>query len=364
MKEIWKMIQDRAEKITGHIRGVWRCLNRKEKKAAMTGTAVIAGAALLAGGAWYAYALQHSEGYGTVRLEIKKEMTGSEIADLLLQKKVITSPAVFRAALTLTGDGRSLKSGHYRLPEGMTVKEALTALEKGQNDFRTVMIPEGSDAAQIASILTKAGLPAGKTFLATAASYAPMPYMYGPEAASVKGEGFLFPDTYDIPVDYTARQICDLMYRRMDDILTQDIREKAQAKGLSIHELVTLASMVEKEAKWPEDRVPIAAVILRRLQEGMPLQIDATVQYVLGEPKEELSRADTQIPSPYNTYLRKGLPPGPIASPGKDSLLAVLKAEPGPYLYYVADKNGHHIFSRTYGEHQAHIHEIYGQTQS
>lgn len=363
MKEKWKMLQEAAEKAAEKIRMAWKTLNPGEQKIFLLGTAVMTLAALFLCSTWYVYALQRPEGGGTVHFEIKKEMTGDEIAGLLRQKKVITSPLAFRAALAFTGDGRSLKSGHYRLPEGMTVKDALAALEKGQNDFRTVMIPEGSDAAQIAAILTKAGIPAGKKFLATASSYAPMPYMYGPESAEIKGEGFLFPDTYDIPVDYTARQICDLMYRRMDDILTQDIRNKAQAKGLSVHELVTLASLVEKEAKWPEDRVLIASVIMRRLQEGMPLQIDATVQYILGEPKAELTQADTQIPSPYNTYTRTGLPPGPIASPGRDSLAAVLTAEAGPYLYYVADQNGHHVFSRTYEEHQAHIHEIYGQTE-
>ena len=118
--------------------------------------------------------------------------------------------------------------------------------------------------------------------------------------------------------------------------------------------------MVEREAKVKEDQVKIASVILSRLEKQMPLQIDATVQYALGSRKEELTVADTKIDSPYNTYLRMGLPPGPIGSPGMDAIKAVLAAQPGEYLYYVAEKNGRHVFTKTLEEHEAEIARIYG----
>lgn len=118
--------------------------------------------------------------------------------------------------------------------------------------------------------------------------------------------------------------------------------------------------MVEREARFKEDQVPIASVMLKRLEIGMPLQIDATIQYALGSQKEELTIADTKIDSPYNTYIHNGLPPGPIGAPGLDAIEAVLAAEPGEYLYYVAQADGHHVFTKSYEEHQAETESIYG----
>jgi UPF0755 protein len=303
----------------------------------------------------YFYQIQKPDATGSVTLEIPANATGAEIADILAKNEVITSPTVFRIALAVKGSSNTLQSGHYRLQKGMTVKEAINALHQGQNDFATVTIPEGYTAAQIADLLQKAGVSSAGQFLEEASNYGPLNYMYGPETPLVKGEGFLFPDTYDIPKDYTARQICDLMYNRTDEILTPEIRKQAEEKGMSLHDLMTIASMVEREAKFKEDQVPIASVILKRLSIHMPLQIDATIQYILGEPKAELSVSDTRIQSPYNTYMREGLPPGPIGAPGLDAIKAVLKAQPGEYLYYVAKPDGHHVFTKTLEEHQAEI---------
>lgn len=186
--------------------------------------------------------------------------------------------------------------------------------------------------------------------------------MAGPEKAKVAGEGFLFADTYDIPESWTARQICDLMYRRTDEVLDADVRKRAEEKGMTLHDLMTIASLVEREARFPEDQEPIASVILARLAKGMPLQIDAAVQYALPEQKPELTMKDLEVDSPYNTYKRTGLPPGPIGSPGKAAILAVLAAEPGDYLYYVAKADGHHVFLKTYDEHLRAIGEIYGNS--
>ena len=238
--------------------------------------------------------------------------------------------------------------------------ETISVLKNGKEEVVRITVPEGFTAVQIADVLQKAGLECHGDFLHEAETYAPFPYMYGPEAAKVKGEGFLFADTYEIPKSCSARQIADMMYRRTDEMLTPALRKRAEERHLSIHALMTIASMVEREARIKADQVPIASVILTRLEKQMPLQIDATVQYALGRQKEELAIADTKINSPYNTYERQGLPPGPIGSPGMDAVRAVLDAAPGEYLYYVAEKDGGHVFTKTFEEHQAEIDRIYG----
>lgn len=311
--------------------------------------------------AWeYVYAYDRAAGEGSVTIDIPRNATGGEIAAILSDAHVVRSADLFRTALLVSGEGNKLQSGHYRLQLGMTMAETIKALQKGTEAFETVTIPEGATVAQMQAILEKAGLAGAADFSETAASYGPLNYQYGPEAALVKGEGFLFPDTYDIPEDFTARQICDLMYRRTDEVLNPNVRKAAAEKKLSLHDLMTIASMVEKEARFKEDQEPIASVILKRIEVGMPLQIDATVQYALGETKVNLTNEDTRIQSPYNTYLRQGLPPGPIGAPGRDAILAVLAAKPGDYLYYVAKADGHHVFTKTFDEHNAQIGAIYG----
>lgn len=325
--------------------------------------ALLAGLIVL-GGVWqYEYAGARGPQEGSAVIDIEENMTGAEIAALLEEKGVIRSARVFRLALLLNNESSALKSGHYRLPCGLTAEEAIRELRKGGGEaFETITIPEGSTAAQMEAILKKAGLPGGEGFLAEASSYAPLPYMKGPEPAAVAGEGFLFADTYDIPENYSARQICDMMYKRTDEILDAEVRRKAEARGLTLHDLITIASLVEREARFPEDQEPIASVIFARLQAGMPLQIDAAVQYALGETKLELTTRDLEVASPYNTYQRTGLPPGPIGAPGRSAILAVLDAQPGEYLYYVAQADGHHVFLKTYEEHLQAIEEIYGNS--
>ncbi len=315
---------------------------------------------ILGGAFIYFYAFDHWPAKGMVTIDIPKEASGREIGDRLEEKGVIRSSMIFRAMIIATGNQKALQSGHYRMHQGLTVKEAIEELKSGREDVETVTVPEGYTAARIAELLKKAGISGGEDFLAEASSYAPASYMYGPEPAEIKGEGFLFADTYEIPKAYTARQICDLMYKRTDEMLAADIRKQAEKKKLTIHELMTIASMVEREARFKEDQEKIASVILARLEKGMRLQIDATVQYALGRQKAELSLGDTKVDSPYNTYIRNGLPPGPIGSPGMDAIRAVLKAEPGEYLYYVAEKDGHHVFTKTYEEHEAEVSRIYG----
>lgn len=323
-------------------------------------TALLAAVLFAAGLFSYFYSFDHSPVDGTVTVEIPKKATGREIGEILEEKGVIRSSEIFRFMLFATGNRNTLQSGYYKMNRGSTISEAIGDLKKGREEMARITVPEGFTADQIAETLKKESMDCYADFLHEVETYAPFPYMYGPEAAKVKGEGFLFADTYEVPKSYTARQVADMMYRRTDEMLTPELRKQAADKKMSLHGLITIASMVEREAKVKEDQVKIASVILSRLEKQMPLQIDATVQYALGSRKEELTVADTKIDSPYNTYLRMGLPPGPIGSPGMDAIKAVLAAQPGEYLYYVAEKNGRHVFTKTLEEHEAEIARIYG----
>lgn len=343
-------MEEKKEEVSS--RGIWKPV------AAALGSLVFLAAA---GGAYF-YAFDRPSGAGKVKLQVAKAATGHDIANLLEEKGVIRSASLFNVYARLTGEGNQLQSGDYHLEKGLTVKEAILALKSGRVDAAEVTVPEGYTVRQIAGLLYAAGIDGAEDFAAEAASYGPLPYQYGPVAAPIKGEGFLFADTYSIPLDYSARQICDLMYKHTDEMLTKDMRDQAAKKNLSLHSLFTLASMVEREARFKEDQVPIASVMLKRLALGMPLQIDATIQYALGAQKEELTLADTKIDSPYNTYTHPGLPPGPIGAPGLDALKAVLAAEPGEYIYYVAETDGHHVFTKTLEEHQAETERIYGSS--
>ncbi|MEE3453558.1 endolytic transglycosylase MltG [Dialister sp.] len=309
----------------------------------------------------YFYAIDRVDLHGDVTLQVPKNATGRDIADELEAKGVIRSSTIFRIYARILGNEKDLQSGMYRLKQGLTVMQALKEMHSGKMESVMVTVPEGYTVHQIAEILKKSGIAGAENFEETAAGYGPLKFQYGPVAVPIKAEGFLFADTYDIPKEYDAKQICDLMYKRTDTMLTPDIRKQAEEKKMTLHTLMTLASMVEREARFREDQIPIASVMLKRLEIGMPLQIDATIQYALGSQKEELTIADTKIDSPYNTYIHNGLPPGPIGAPGLDAIQSVLAAQPGEYLYYVAQADGHHVFTKSYEEHQAETENIYRQ---
>ena len=168
----------------------------------------------------------------------------------------------------------------------------------------------------------------------------------------------MFPDTYEVRSDVGAAEVLKLMAGEFDQKLTPELRERAAEQGLSVYELITLASLVEKEARFEEDRPMIAQVFLKRLRIGMPLQSDTTIQYLLNAPKEDVSIEDTKIDSPYNTYQHMGLPPGPIANPGIASIRAVLWPADTDYLYFVADREGHNHYSQSYEEHLAIVEQV------
>lgn len=299
-----------------------------------------------------------------VILVVNKNETGNSITEQLYSKKLIKSKVFFKVALRLTGTMDKLQAGYFEFAPTSSIKTIITQLQKGQTRTVKVTIPEGFTIQQIAKRLAKEKLTSEQEFLAEAKVFVPYLYMYGPTPEEYHVEGFLFPDTYYVPENYTAKQILAMMTKETNEKLTPEIREKIKAKGLSIYQFMTLASLVEREALFDKDRPIIAAVFEKRLKQGIPLQSCASVEYVLGARKKFLSLDDIKIESPYNTYKYKGLPPGPISNPGIKSIKAVLNAPKTEYLYFVADKKGVHHFTKSYDDHLREIEKIYGTNGS
>src|SRR5688500_8169937 len=270
------------------------------------------------------------------------------IASRLGEAEVVRSRLAFLATAVVRGVPRSLKAGEYEVPRNATTWTVVSLLESGQVRQRAVLHPEGAtvselgrlfEAEQLAPADVIGRVAADKKFLAT----------HGIEAPTA--EGYLFPDTYQFVRGMTAEEMLGRMIQRMRAKLTPAIRERAQARGLSVHELLTLASIIEREAVVKDEQRLISAVFWNRLRIGMPLQADPTVQYAVAKERRALSRADLLVDHPYNTYVRPGLPPGPIASPGLGGVEAALDPAPVKYLFFVAQDDKRHHFSMSIDEH-------------
>ena len=328
-----------------------------------TAIAVVA-AVLLGAGLFLAFGTSHTiersdrDAGENIYMVVKPGTTASEISDRLMQLGVIDSRLRFWWLMKLQGDASKFKTGTYAFAPHMDEQAVLDKLVAGDTTVVKFTIPEGFGIKEIAKRLADEGLVDEQEFLAEAKDFAPYDYMKKRPNVRYAAEGYLFPDTYVIHSDVSAEGIMKMMAEDFDTRLTPALRQQAAAKGLSIHDLITLASLVEKEARYDEDRPIIAQVFFKRLQMGMPLQSDTTLQYLMAGPKEDVSIADTKIDSPYNTYQHEGLPPGPIASPGMKSILAVLNPANTDYLYFVADRQGHNHYSQTYDEHLAIVEQV------
>lgn len=290
-------------------------------------------------------------GEDTVYVRIAPGMSSSQVGQLLEEQGVIDSRLKFWLAVKLNNAGSKLQVGVFELQRNMQAGDALNVLINGRAAAVRVTVPEGLNVRQVAKLFAEQGLVDEQEFLEEAREFAPYDYIEEAPGADYRIEGFLFPETYDFASDATPRDVMQKMADEFDSRLTPDMRRRAEEEELSIYELVNLASLVEKEAKYSEDRPVIAQVFFKRLAIDMPLQSDTTLQYLRDEVKEDLSIADTEVESPYNTYLHYGLPPGPIASPGMASIEAVLNPADTDYLYFVADRDGHNHYGYTYDEH-------------
>ena len=284
-------------------------------------------------------------------VNIRKGSNFSETADSLAAHGVIRAPRLFRQYAKLLGRDRSVRYGMYLLERGTSWNGVLDALEKGEGMVTRVRIVEGWTLWDIVPTLADSLKVPQDSVLAVVRDTALLRRLQVPRGISDM-EGYLFPDTYDFPVGATARQAIVYMIRRFERVWTPEWEARAVERKLTRHQVITLASIVEKEVRRGSERPTVAGVYSNRLARGMLLQADPTVQYALQRrrPGRVLFR-DLRVDSPYNTYRRAGLPPGPIASPGAKSIEATLYPADVPYLYFVAHPDGHHEFRATYREH-------------
>ena len=287
----------------------------------------------------------------SITVKIRDGSSTAEIADRLAEKGVITGTLKFRILARFYGYDDKFRAGAYSFTPDMTTDEVFAKLLTGSKKLIRFTIPEGFGVKEIAERLYNLELVDKDEFLKAAENFAPYDYMRKHENVFFAAEGFLFPDTYAVESDVEVDELLALLTKTFDEKLRPSIRKQAEEIGLSVYELITLASLVEREVRFPEDRPIVAQVLLKRLKLNMPLQTDATIQYLRDVPKEDLSLEDTKVDSPFNTYQHVGLPPGPIASPGMASIQAVLNPADTDYLYFVADRRGHNHYAMTYEEH-------------
>ncbi|MFL5767768.1 MAG: endolytic transglycosylase MltG [Actinomycetota bacterium] len=313
--------------------------------------------AVLAGGASLAY-YRWCQGSGgpqrPVSFTVASGATDIQTVDALHDRGIVRcGGAAARVMLGLRGDSRAIEAGEYQLSTNMAPDDALRVLEKGPPPVPVVdvTIPEGYRLTQIAArVADDLGIPS-KRFLNVAANgtFSLPPYL-PKDAASL--EGFLFPKTYEFDKHGTTpREVISTLLHQFGQEARSLPWDNAKRLGVTPYQVVTIASMIEREAQVPADRPKIAAVIYNRLERNMTLGIDATLQYVDPDPSDGLTESDLSIDSPYNTRLNKGLPPTPIASPGLPSLRAALEPAQTNDLYYIlCGADGHHEFTTTYSQ--------------
>jgi UPF0755 protein len=288
-------------------------------------------------------------------VEIPQGAGSRAIGDRLISAGVIRDLPTYRTALWMSGNGRRLKAGEYRFDRAMTPFEVLDKIARGEVYVVTITFPEGLTIAEMAKIFESHGIGPASAFMQAAKDTSPI-HELDPAAKDL--EGYLFPETYALPRKTDAAKLVGIMVKRFEHVFTPELRQAAAAGHLSIRQVVTLASIVEKESARTDERPVVAAVYHNRLRIGMALQCDPTVIYALqraGTYTGNLRRDDLTFDSPYNTYRYPGLPPGPIASPGRGSLEAAVNPAGADYLYFVSRNDGSHEFARTLDEHNRNV---------
>ncbi|MGZ8446735.1 MAG: endolytic transglycosylase MltG [Candidatus Deferrimicrobiaceae bacterium] len=289
-----------------------------------------------------------SEQWRVTKVHIPKGSTYPEIEKMLIEKRLLRYPVAFRILVVGTMTGAKLQQGEYVFPAPPSAFELWGKIGNGDVAKYQVIIPDGSTIYDIAQTLGNLELANPSTFLATATS---------PELAlrmEIPGstlEGYLFPDTYTLVKDMSAEEILRVMVRRFQRKFTPEMERKAKEEGLTRNQIVTIASIIEKETGVEAEKPMVSAVIRKRLSLGMPLQMDPTIIYGLKKFGGNLTKKDLKTPNSYNTYLTPGLPPGPICNPGLSALKAAIYPSDTDYLYFVSRNDGSHRFSRTLKEH-------------
>jgi UPF0755 protein len=310
-------------------------------------------------GFYYARVDEKYQGYQSADqfVEIAPGAGTRAIGRALAQAGVVRDEWTFRLAVHLTGTARSLKAGEYRFAGPLSAKEVARRVAQGAVYLRPLTFPEGLTIKEMAKLFESRGLGKGADFVAAAANPS-LVRAVDPQAPDL--EGYLFPETYNLPRRASAAALVSEMATRFLSVFDERLRAETAAQGRTAREVVTLASLVEKETARADERPIVAAVYLNRLRIGMGLQCDPTVIYALeraGKYTGNLTRENLRFDSPYNTYRYAGLPPGPIAAPGRAAIEAVLRPAPVDYLYFVSRNDGSHVFATTLPEHNRNVRE-------
>jgi UPF0755 protein len=279
----------------------------------------------------------------------------SAIARSLSDAGVVSDTVTFRLAVRIAHLDRRLQAGEYRFAAAATPADVAWRLARGDIFTRSVTFPEGLAIPEMAAIFAKSGIGTAAEFEAAASNPAAASEI-DPEAGTL--EGLLFPSTYALPRRAGAEGTVAAMVAQFGRAFDADLRAQAAARHMRLHDVITLASIIEKESGRSGERLLVSAVYHNRLKEGIPLQCDPTVIYALmleGRWTGNLHRQDLQIDSPYNTYRVRGLPPGPIASPGRDALEAAVHPADVNYLYFVSRNDGTHAFASSLAEHNRNV---------
>ena len=310
---------------------------------------------------WRGVALSHQGFEGEQFVTIEQGSSVATMGRRLAEAGVVRDAQSFQLAARLKGAGTRLQAGEYRFDRPATAFEIVDRLARGDVFVRSVTFPEGRTLVEMSAIFAERGFGTAGDFLSAARDQSRIGAL-DPVAGDL--EGYLFPSTYRLARNATARALVGLMVQSFEKAFDADLRAAASALGLSVREAVTMASLVEEEAQKPEERPVISAVYHNRLKIGMGLQCDATVIYAMqraGRWNGNITRADLAMDSPYNTYKYRGLPPGPIANPGRASLEAAVKPADVPYLYYVSRNDGSHAFATPLDEHNRNVEEFQRQ---
>jgi len=304
----------------------------------------------------------------SVRVTIAPGTGSQQIAAKLEQAGIVRSAKLFGYYLKYKDQGNKFQAGEYELRPGLTLDAIIDTLNRGltvKEQGIKLTIPEGYTVRQIADKLQQQFGTDPTLFMQAVQQYSGFTaksFAYIPTDSKLANrlEGYLFPETYEWSKDIRVEEMIDRMMLELDKklaLLPDGWQEKLAQRGQTFHQMMTAASLIEREVVLDEERSLVAGVIYNRLQKGMPLQIDATVQYLFDKPKERLFEKDLQLESPYNTYLHTGLPPGPIASPSLASIKAAIDPAATSYLFYVTKKDGSkgHLFAETFEQHQQNI---------
>lgn len=281
---------------------------------------------------------------------VEKGVSASYVADKLHRERIIRNACYFKLLASLTHTATEIKVGSYKIGPHLSIYQILQKMVRGEIVLKRITIPEGVTIVQISEILEREDLVSKQNFLKAVENYR-VNIGEGINLEEGKLEGFLYPDTYDFAPGTPEIRIIEEMIEHFQEIVLPEYKKAKGKQGLTLYQIIILASMIEKEAKLPEELPLISAVYHNRLRLGMLLECDATIQYILGKPKELLSYDDLKIESPYNTYIHEGLPLGPIGNPGLASIKAALYPEDVDYLYFVVKGDGSHYFSSSYQEH-------------